>query len=137
MFCARHFFGSQVFKTTSNVLNPDVPVNIVNIAFIDCLLPLAVTKLAHWPMPSLIRQNTRYQNPEKAKTNDNYRPASNPHESKGGEIRDTKTFNVSHNIVSWLVLACFAFFTLSRNKNVSCGLKKVVVKSRVRVYSEL
>ena len=32
-----------------------------------------------------------YQNPEKAKTNDNcvtnYRPACDPHESKGGEIR--------------------------------------------------
>ena len=32
MFCARHFFCSQVFKTTSNVLNSDV--NIVNIALI-------------------------------------------------------------------------------------------------------
>ena len=32
MFCARHFFCSQVFKTTSNVLNFDV--NSVNIALI-------------------------------------------------------------------------------------------------------
>ena len=36
MFCARQFFCSQVFKTTSNVLNSDV--NIVNIALIDCFL---------------------------------------------------------------------------------------------------
>ena len=41
-------FGSQVFKTTSNVLNCDV--NIALIAF--CLL--AVTKLAHWLMLSLL-----------------------------------------------------------------------------------
>ena len=45
MFCARHFFCSQVFKTTSNVLNPDV--NIVNIALI-AFCSLVVTKLAHW-----------------------------------------------------------------------------------------
>ena len=43
IFSARHFFCSQVFKTASNVLNPDV--NIVNIA---------LTKLAHWPMSSLL-----------------------------------------------------------------------------------
>ena len=36
MFCARHFFCSQVFKTTSIVLNSDV--NIVNIALIAFLL---------------------------------------------------------------------------------------------------
>ena len=41
------FFCSQVFKTTSNVLNSDVNiVNIVNIALIAFCL-LAVTKLAH------------------------------------------------------------------------------------------
>ena len=45
MFCARHFFCSQVFKTTSNVLNSDV--NIVNIALI-AFWSLAVTNLAHW-----------------------------------------------------------------------------------------
>ena len=44
MFCARHFL-SQVFKTTSNVLNSDV--NIVNIALI-AFWSLAVTNLAHW-----------------------------------------------------------------------------------------
>ena len=49
MFCARHFFCSQVFKTTSNVLNFDV--NIVNIALI-AFCSLAVTKLAHWAMLS-------------------------------------------------------------------------------------
>ena len=44
-------FCSEVFKTTSNVLNSDV--NIVNIALID-FCSLAVTKLAHWPMSSLL-----------------------------------------------------------------------------------
>ena len=64
--------------------------------------------LAHWPMSSLRWQNTRYQNLEKAKTNNNCvtnyrRPARGPHESKNGEI-NTKSFNVSGNIVSLLVL---------------------------------
>ena len=83
----------QVFKTKSNVLNSGVNiVNIVSVTF--CLL--AVTKLAHWPMSSLRRRNTRYQDPEieKAKTNDNcvtnYRAAS-PGEvlgiSSGGDNR--------------------------------------------------
>ena len=88
MFCARHSFCSQVFKTTSNVLNSDV--NIVNIALI-AFCSLAVTNLVHWAMSSLRQGNVLYQNPVKAKTNDNcvtnYRPASDPHESKGGEIR--------------------------------------------------
>ena len=48
--CARHFFCSQVFKT-SNVLNSDE--NIVNIPLI-AFCSLAVTKLAHWPMSSLL-----------------------------------------------------------------------------------
>ena len=48
--CARHFFRSQVFKT-SDVLNSDE--NIVNIALIAFCLP-AVTKLAHWPRSSLL-----------------------------------------------------------------------------------
>ena len=48
--CAHHFFCSQVFKT-SDVLNSDG--NIVNIALI-AFCSLAVTKLAHWPMPSLL-----------------------------------------------------------------------------------
>ena len=47
MFSARHFFCSQVFKTTSNVLNSDV--NIVNVALI-AFCSLAVTNLAHWAM---------------------------------------------------------------------------------------
>ena len=51
MFCARHFFCSQVFKSTSNVLNSNV--NIVNIALI-AFCSLAVTKLAPWPMLSLL-----------------------------------------------------------------------------------
>ena len=48
--CACHFFCSQVFKT-SDVLNSDE--NIVNIALI-AFYSLAVTKLAHWPMSSLL-----------------------------------------------------------------------------------
>ena len=48
--CAHHFFCSQVFKT-SDVLNSDE--NIVNIALIAFCL-LAVTKLAHWPLSSLL-----------------------------------------------------------------------------------
>ena len=60
--------------------------------------------------------------------------------SKGGEIRDTKTFNLSRNIVSLQVLVDVSRFSpcvinLSRNKNI-CGLKKVVAKSRARVYFE-
>ena len=51
MFYVYHFFCSQVFKTMSNVLNSDV--NIVNIAFI-AFCSLAVTKLAHWLMLSLL-----------------------------------------------------------------------------------
>ena len=50
MFCARHFFCSQVFKTKSNVLNSDV--NIVNIALI-AFWSLAVANLAHWATSSL------------------------------------------------------------------------------------
>ena len=140
------FFVVKVFKTTSNVLNSDV--NVVNTALI-AFCSLAVTKLAHLAMSSLRRWNARYQNPEKAKTNDdcvtNYRPASDPHESKGGEVKDTKSFNVSRNIVSLLVLGrCFVFFTL-RDQLVAqqkcslilwCRLRELVAKSRVRVYFE-
>ena len=55
------------------------------------------------------------------------------------EIRDTKTLNLSRNIVSLQVLVDVSRFSpcvinLSRNKNICCGLKKVVVKSRARVY---
>ena len=61
--------------------------------------------------------------------------------SKGGEIRDTKTFNLLRNIVSLQVFVDVSRFSpcvinLSRNKNICCGLKKVVAKSRERVYFE-
>ena len=55
--------------------------------------------------------------------------------SKGGEIRDTKTLNLSRNIVSLQVFVDVSRFSpcvinLTRNKNICCGLKKVVAKSR-------
>jgi len=58
---------------------------------------------------------------------------------KGGEIRDTKTLNLSRNIVSLQVLVDVSSFSpcvinLSRNKNICCRLKKVVAKNRARVY---
>ena len=60
---------------------------------------------------------------------------------KGGEIRDTKTLNLSRNIVALQVFVDVSRFSpwvinLSHNKNVCCGLKKVVAKSRARVYFE-
>ena len=60
---------------------------------------------------------------------------------KGGEIRDTKTLNLSRNIVSLQVFVDVSRFSpcvinLLRNKNICCGLKKVVAKSRARVYFE-
>ena len=60
---------------------------------------------------------------------------------KGGEIRDTKTLNLSRNIVSLQVFVDVSRFSpcvinLTRNKNICCGLKKVVAKSRARVYFE-
>ena len=60
---------------------------------------------------------------------------------RGGEIRDTKTLNLSRNIVSLQVLVDVSRFspcviTLSRNRNICCGLKNVVVKRRTRVYFE-
>ena len=60
---------------------------------------------------------------------------------KGGEIRDTKTFNLLRNIVSLQVFVDVSRFSpsvinLSRSKNICCGLKKVVAKSRARVYFE-
>ena len=56
---------------------------------------------------------------------------------KGGEIRDTKTLNFSRDIVS-LQVSHFSpcVINLSRNKNICCRLKKVVAKSRARVYFE-
>ena len=58
---------------------------------------------------------------------------------KGGEIRDTKTLNLLRNIVSLQVLVDVSRFSpcvinLSCNKNICCGLKKVVAKTRARVY---
>ena len=59
----------------------------------------------------------------------------------GGEIRDTKTLNLSRNTVSLQVFVDVSRFSpcvinLLRNNNICCGLKKVVAKSRVRVYFE-
>ena len=56
-------------------------------------------------------------------------------------MRDTKTLNLSRNIVSLQVFVDVSRFSpcviyLTRNKNICCGLKKVVVKSRARVYFE-
>ena len=65
-------------------------------------------------MPFLLlrRQNTRYKNPQ---------------------------LGAQHCFVASLG-RCFPFspdmINLSRNKNICCGLKKVVAKSRARVYSE-
>ena len=49
--------------------------------------------------------------------------------AKGGEIRDTKTLNLSRNIVSLQVFFDVSRFSpcvinLNRNKNICCGLKK-------------
>ena len=60
---------------------------------------------------------------------------------KGGEIRDTKTLNLSRNIVSLQVFVDVSRFSpsvinLTRNKTICCGLKKVVAESRARVYFE-
>ena len=59
--------------------------------------------------------------------------------SKSGEIRDTKTLNLSRNIVSLQVLVDVSRFSpcvinLLRKQNICCRLKKVVAKSRARVY---
>ena len=64
--------------------------------------------------------------------------------NKGGEIRDTKTLNLSRNIILFRckfssmfpVFHLSCVINLSRNKNICCGLKKVVAKSRARVYFE-
>ena len=86
MFCASHFFCSQVFKCLK------FRCKHCKYCF-DCFwfaggdkrgsLGDVEFKAVKCDIPEL--------NPEKAKTNDNcvtnYRPASDPHESKGGEIR--------------------------------------------------
>ena len=71
--------------------------------------------------------------------NENVRKDVRSQITKGGEIRDSKTLNLSRNIVSLQVLvgvSCFSpcVINLSRNKNICCGLKKVVSKTRARVY---
>jgi len=58
---------------------------------------------------------------------------------KGGEIRDTETLNLSRNIVLLQVSVGVSRFSpcvinLSSNKNICCGLKKIVAKNRARVY---
>ena len=55
--------------------------------------------------------------------------------------RGTKALNLSRNIVLSQVLGDVCRFSpsvinLTRNKNICCGLKKVVAKSRARVYFE-
>ena len=61
--------------------------------------------------------------------------------SKAAKKQDTKTLNLLRNIVSLQVFVNVSHFSpcmikLSRNKNICCGLKNVVVKSRVQVYFE-
>ena len=56
-------------------------------------------------------------------------------------LKAAKTFNLLRNIVSLQVFVDVSRFSpcvikLSRNKNICCGLKKVVAKSRTRVYFE-
>ena len=60
---------------------------------------------------------------------------------KGGEIRDTKTLNLSRNIASLQVFVDVSRFSpcainMLSNKNICCGLRKVVAKRRARVYFE-
>ena len=61
------------------------------------------------------------------------------HNHKGGEIRHTKTLNLSRKIVGFQVFGrCFSFFTLrdqlvaQQKKNISCGLKDLL-----RILEEL
>ena len=67
--------------------------------------------------------------------------AKHSRRAKGGEIRDTKTLNLSRNIVSLQVLVDVSRFSpcminLSRKKNICCRLKKFVAKSRAQVDFE-
>ena len=60
---------------------------------------------------------------------------------KAAKYEIQKTLNLVRNIVSlqvWVDVSRFSpcMINLSRNKNICCGLKKVVAKSRARVYSE-
>ena len=74
-------------------------------------------------------------------TSRDFIPRSAASRPKGGEMRGTKTLNLSRNIVSLQVFVDVSRFSpcvinLSRNKNTCCGLKKVVAKSRAWVYFE-
>ena len=52
-------------------------------------------------------------------------------------MRDTKNLNMSRNIVSLLVSRFSPrVINLARNKNICCKLRKVVAKSKARVYFE-
>ena len=67
--------------------------------------------------------------------------ASDPHESKGGEIRDTIPSTCCATLFRcsfWVDALCFSpcVISLSCNKNVGCRLKKVVAKRRSSVYFE-
>ena len=68
-----------------------------------------------------------------------YAQVSNPFKAAKYEIQ--KTLNLARNIVSlqvWVDVSRFSpcMINLSRNKNICCGLEKVVAKSRARVDSE-
>ena len=91
-----------------------------------------MTIFAEWERYSIIRQNRRV--------------ASSHSCIKGGEIRDTRTLNLSRNIVAFQVFLRFKLvdvsrfsscvINLSRNKHICFGLKKVVAQSRARVNFE-
>ena len=99
-------------------------------------------------MSSLRRRNTRYQNLEKVKTNDNcvtnYRPASDPHERKGGEIR----YKILQRVAQHCFVACFeSTFRVFNMRDqlvaqqkcsliLCCRLKDVVARGGARVYFE-
>ena len=60
---------------------------------------------------------------------------------KAAKYEIQKSLNLGRNIVSlqvWVDVSRFSpcMINLSRNKNICCGLKKVVAKSRAQVYSE-
>ena len=70
-----------------------------------------------------------------------FRTSKNNAAVKGGEIRDTKTLNLLRNIVSLQVFVDVSRFSpclinLTRNKNICCGLKKVVAKSRATLSNK-
>ena len=81
----------------------------------SCLASTNTVKIMLLPMP--VRQSGHYIFPLKLI------------EVKGGEIRDTKTFNLSRNIVSLQVFVDVSRFSpcvinLTSNKNICSRLKK-------------